>query len=55
MKQRHLVGPAIAAMLTCAITAADEEAWKTTFHGATEVNVVNVDVVVTDRAGRSPA
>ena len=35
-----------------AVTAADEEIWKTIFRGATEVNVVNVDVVVTDRDGR---
>ncbi len=32
--------------------SADEEIWKTIFSGITEVNVVNVDVVVTDRDGR---
>lgn len=31
---------------------ADETIWKTIFRGSTEVNVVNVDVVVTDRDGR---
>ena len=32
--------------------AAEEEIWKTIFRGTAEVNVVNVDVVVTDRDGR---
>ncbi len=33
-------------------SGADETIWKTIFRGTTEVNVVNVDVVVTDRDGR---
>ena len=30
---------------------AEDETWKTIFSGTTEVNVVNVEVVVTDRDG----
>ncbi len=58
MKQRQLRSATRAALsLACAMlaalgVAADEEVWKTIFRGATEVNVVNVDVVVTDRDGR---
>ena len=60
--KRWILGSAIgAALLGALATAADEGSprreadesfWKTIFRGATEVNVVNVDVVVTDRDGR---
>ncbi len=68
MKQRHprrakdfrwrdfgatwLSGLAIAGVLGAAGAGAEEEIWKTIFRGTTEVNVVNVDVVVTDSGGR---
>ncbi len=59
MKHRHLwnakwgvLGATLIALSGAAGTAADEEIWKTIFRGTTEVNVVNVDVVVTDRDGQ---
>ena len=60
MRQKHLwylkrwiLGSAIGtALLGALIAAADENIWRTIFRGATEVNVVSVDVVVTDRDGR---
>ncbi len=45
-------GLAAAVCLGTASATAEEEIWKTIFRGATEVNVVNVDVAVTDAAGR---
>ncbi len=34
------------------VSQADDEIWRTIFRGSAEVNVVNVDVVVTDKDGR---
>ncbi len=42
----------LAGLIAAAGATADEEIWKTIFRGVTEVNVVNVDVVVTDADGR---
>ncbi len=41
-----------ASLLLSVAVAADEEIWKTIFRGATEVNVVNVEVVVEGADGR---
>ncbi len=46
------IGLAVASMLLAGGAATDEEIWKTIFSGSTEVNVVNVDVVVTDADDR---
>ncbi len=65
MKQRHLWNAKTAVLGAALLGAlgatadegsppggANESIWKTIFRGSAEVNVVNVDVVVTDRDGR---
>ncbi len=60
-KSTHDTGPRTTAIATClllgwlassATSRADDEIWQTVFRGSTEVNVVNLDVVVTDQDGR---
>ncbi|MEM7581801.1 MAG: VWA domain-containing protein [Acidobacteriota bacterium] len=42
----------IGAAAASSFVHADDEVWQTIFRGSTEVNVVNIDVVVTDKEGR---
>ncbi len=39
-------------LASSATSRADDEVWQTVFRGSTEVNVTNIDVVVTDKDGR---
>lgn len=43
---------ALALLVTPTVAAQENDIWKTVFEGRAEVNVVNVDVVVTDKEGQ---